>query len=143
MAAIKTIDKIGLKWATVTPQRVGDYEEGVRNPVGNWAAATVAANDAWKQGVQAAVSRDGFSKGVTRAGNAAWQKGAVEKGPTRWSQGVSLGQDAYTTGFAPYREAIARVVLPPGGPRRDPRNLARVKAVVDALIAVKVSRQGA
>ncbi|KKM97798.1 hypothetical protein LCGC14_1164310, partial [marine sediment metagenome] len=45
-------------------------------------------------------------------------------------------------GFTPYQAAISAVVLPPRYARRDPRNLARVKAVVDALIAKKLSIMG-
>lgn len=143
MADIRPIEQIGRKWATVTPARVGDYEAGVRAPVGDWAKNTAAANDSWKAGIQAAVTSNSFSKGVARAGNARWQKGAIEKGPSRWSQGVSISEDAYREGFAPYREAIARVVLPPRGPNRDPRNLLRVNAVVAALVAVKQQRVSA
>jgi len=40
--------------------------------------------------------------------------------------------------FAPFREAIEKVDLGPRFPRRDPRNLERVKRVVDALIKVKI-----
>ena len=78
-----------------------------------------------------------FGKGVTAAGDAAWQKGAQEKGTSRWGAGVALSQDKYRQNFAPYRDAIERVQLPPRGPKRDPRNLKRVEAVNAALIAVK------
>ncbi|GAH64795.1 unnamed protein product, partial [marine sediment metagenome] len=66
----------------------------------------------------------------------------LEKGTARWGPGVSLAQDLYGRNFAPYRDAIERVTLPPRYAKRDPRNLARVKAVVDALIAAKESRLG-
>ncbi|GAI70545.1 unnamed protein product, partial [marine sediment metagenome] len=48
----------------------------------------------------------------------------------------------YARNFAPYRDAIERATLPPRYAKRDPRNLARVKAVVDALIAAKEARLG-
>lgn len=137
MAAIRTVDAIASKWATVTPQRSADYEAGVRDPKTDWAQATRAANDAWKAGIAAAVSKDRFAKGVARSGTAAWQSGSVEKGVPRWGPGVQLAEDKYAAGFAPYREAIARVTLPPRFARRDPRNLLRVAAIVDALRKVK------
>ncbi|KKL20737.1 hypothetical protein LCGC14_2452450, partial [marine sediment metagenome] len=56
--------------------------------------------------------------------------------------GVTVAHGDYAAGFAPYQAAIAAVVLPPRYARRDPRNLARVKAVVDALIAKKLSIMG-
>ena len=137
MAAIATVDRIAAKWATVTPQRAPDYEEGVRNPKADWAQETIKAAPAWESGVQKAVQNKSFSKGVAKAGTSRWQEGALEKGTARWGPGVALAQERYQTGFAPFREAIARVVLPPRGPRRDPRNLERVKAVVDALVKAK------
>lgn len=137
MAAIPGIDRIAAKWATVTPQRSADYEQGVKEPVRDWKAATVASNDAWKAGIQAAMSANSFVKGVDRAGTATWQEGAVSKGVSRWGPGVALAQDKYGSGFSPYRDAISRVTLPPRYARRDPRNLERVRVVVEALKKVK------
>jgi len=36
MAAIRAVDVIGSKWATVTPQRVGEYTAGVQSPRASW-----------------------------------------------------------------------------------------------------------
>ena len=143
MAAIRTVDQIARKWATVTPQRSADYEAGVREPRSDWARSTLAASDAWKAGIQAAIASGSFTKGVSKTGTAGWQAGAVTKGVSRWGPGVSLAQEKYMSAFAPFREAIARVVLPPRFARRDPRNLARVNAVVDALVKAKVGASGA
>lgn len=137
MANIRPIDVIAAKWATVTPQRSGDYEAGVNNPKSSWQANTLASADAWKAGIQQAIQQGSFSKGVNRAGNAGWQDGAVNKGVPRWGQGVALAQEKYQAGFAPYADAIRRTTLPPRYARRDPRNLERVKAIVDALSRVK------
>ena len=52
-----------------------------------------------------------------------------------------VGYDVlYLTGGDPlrFRRNIARVDLGPRYPRRDPRNLQRVKVIVDALVAAKV-----
>lgn len=142
MAEIKSNEAIAEKWARVTPQRTADFEQGVRNPRKDWARATAAAQDAWKLGVQAAIVAGSFLKGVTRAGTAKWQEGAVTKGVARWGPGVALGAEAYRTGFAPYQAAIERVTLPPRFARRDPRNLLRVTAIVEALSAVKKGMGG-
>jgi hypothetical protein len=137
MAEIRSVDVVARKWAAVTPARTGEYEAGVRAPRKDWAAETGAASEAYKQGVTEAIAKDRFRKGVARAGSPKWLKGALEKGTQRWGPGVALAEDAYRQGFAPYREAIANVKLPPRGPRRSPNNLARVNAVVEALIKVK------
>lgn len=142
MAAIRAVDVIAKKWATVTPQRTADYEEGIRNPRKDWKTETAAAADAWKTGVTAAIAGGRFSKGVNRAGTSSWQEASLAKGVQRWGPGVALGEDKYAAGFGPYREAIARVQLPPRFARRDPRNLDRVKAITTALAAVKESLAG-
>lgn len=143
MAAIATSSQIAAKWARVTPLRATDYEDGIRNPRVDWAAATGAASDAWKAEIQQAIAQDSFRKGVAAAGTATWQANAISKGPARWQQGVAAGAGNYESGFAPYRDAIERLTLPPRFAKRDPRNLDRVKAIVDALIKVKTGRAGA
>lgn len=140
MANIRSIDEIGTKWATVTPQRASEFEAGVKNPKADWAAGATAANPAWKEGVTRAVTQDRFVKGIAKAGTAAWQESTLAKGVSRWGPGVALAQNKYETNFAPFREAIARTVLPPRFAKRDPRNLERVKAIVEALIKVKAGQ---
>ncbi|HDZ21441.1 hypothetical protein LCGC14_1159730 [marine sediment metagenome] len=143
MAEIRSASEIAAKWATVTPQRTADYESGVRQPRKDWARATAAAADAWKTGVTEAIAGGRFVKGVNRAGTAVWQAGAIEKGIPRWGQGVQVAQSKYETAFAPYRDAIEGVTLPARFARRDPRNLDRVKAIVDAMNKTKARLAGA
>lgn len=143
MAAIREVSFIAETWATVTPQRAPQYEAGVRAPLRDWKAATMAAADAWKSGVQAAITAGLFSKGVSRAGTATWQEGAITKGPARWGQGVTLARAKYEKAFAPYVAAIKALTLPPRFARRSPQNMARVQAVVDAMIKTKMGLAGA
>lgn len=140
MAFIRSIEQIARKFATVTPGRSEDYRVGVENPRKDWATATANAESAYMDGVQKAITQKRFGKGVKKAGTAAWQEGAVTKGVSRWGPGVALAQDKYARNFAPYRDAIERVQLPPRFARRDPRNLDRVKSVVQALVAAKEAR---
>ncbi|GAI23003.1 unnamed protein product, partial [marine sediment metagenome] len=62
----------------------------------------------------------------------------LKKGPGRFAEGVYIAGPDFEKGFARFHAAIERVDLGPKFPKRDPRNLARVKAVVDALITEKV-----
>lgn len=142
MAAIRSASEIAKKWATVTPQRAGDYEDGIRSPKKDWKSATVDANEAYKTGVQEAIAADRFVKGVNRAGTTTWQEGALLKGVQRWGPGVALAQSKYEQGFAPYVDAIKNTTLPPRFARRDPRNLLRSKAIVDAMVKTKVALSG-
>lgn len=142
MAFIRSIEQIANKFATVTPQRTEDYRIGVQNPRKDWATSTAAAESAYESGVQLAITKKRFGKGVKAAGTETWQRGAVEKGTQRWGPGVAMAKEKYAAKFAPYRDAIERCVLPPRFARRDPRNLDRVKAVVNCLIAAKELRLG-
>ena len=138
MANIRTIEQIATKWATVTPQRTADYEAGVRSPKADWATSTAAAEDSYNAGVQRAIAEKSFAKGVRSAGTEKWQAGAINKGVARWGAGVAMSEANYAAGFAPFRDAIERMTLPPRFARRDPRNLNRVKAVFDAMIKTAI-----
>lgn len=137
MPLVKPVTKIAEKWGRVTPQRATEYEEGVRSPLKDWQKNTIAANDAYKAGIQTSITKDLFSKGVTKAGTAKWQKKAIELGPGRFSQGVSVGQPDYEAGFAPFREVIEKTTLPPRFAKGDPRNIDRVRTMAAALAEAK------
>lgn len=135
---IKNLSAVREKWARVTPMRTEDYKLGVKNPKRDWADETEASEANWKMGIDKAASQGLFKKGVRQAGTGKWEKGALEKGPQRFAEGVMLAESDYEKGFAPYHAAIERADIGPRFPRRDPRNLNRVKAVVDALVAEKL-----
>jgi len=138
MAEIKSLSAIRDKWTRVTPMRTEDYKLGIKNPKRDWEEETLAAKDNWKLGVDQAAAKGLFPKGVKAAGTGKWQEKALKLGPGRFSEGVYIAGPDYERGFAPYREAISRVDLGPKFPRRDPRNIERVKRVVEALITEKV-----
>lgn len=142
MAFIRSIDEISKKWATVTPQRAPDYEAGIRNPRRSWKTATVNAEPAFEDGIRQAISRKSFGKGVSKAGDEKWQRKSLTRGVPNWGPGVADAEGDYNAGFAPYRQAIADVKLPPRYARRDPRNLERVKAIVKALVDKKLQIMG-
>jgi hypothetical protein len=142
MAAIRAVDVIGAKWANVTPARAAEYTAGVQSPRASWSREAQAAQGSWEAGVQASIAAKSFSKGVAKAGDAAWTRGAVEKGASRFGPGVQVAQADYVKGFTPYRNAIAAVSLPPRFARRDPRNLLRVQSIVDAMVATRKSQVG-
>ena len=140
MAEIKSMAAIKEKWTRVTPQRTEDYSKGVANPKRDWAAEAVAAKGNWKAGIDAAAAKDLYAKGVTAAGSAKWKNKALTLGPGRFAEGVFQAGDDYAKSFAPFQAAIAAVDLGPKFPRRDPRNLDRVKRVVTALIEAKIGK---
>lgn len=139
MAEIKSLSDIRDKWTRVTPGRTEDYKLGIANPRRDWEEETLAGKDNWKMGVDQAAAKDLFAKGVSKSGTKKWRDHALQKGPGRFAEGVYIAGPDYESGFKPYHEAIARVDLGPRFPKRDPRNLDRVKRIVDALVAEKVS----
>ncbi len=139
MAAIRSLQEIANKWKTVTPQRSNEYRAGIEAPRKDWAEATAAASDNWANGVQEAAASGAFGRGVSAAGTDKWRRGALLKGVSRWGPGVQIAENDYAKGFGPYRDAISNLTLPARFARRDPRNLERVRAVVDAMIATKKS----
>lgn len=134
MAGIRSIERIAKKWATVTPSRTEDYRAGIESPRKDWETATAAAEDSYQAGVTQGIAEKRFGKGVRAAGTEKWQKNAVDKGTQRWGPGVAMAESQFAAGFGPIRDAIERVTLPPRYARRDPRNLNRVKAIVDAVV---------
>jgi hypothetical protein len=133
MANVKDTGRIAAKWARVTPQRSEDYMLGVQQPRTPWAQAAKAAEDRYKSGVTEAANRGAFGKGVTAAGDQKWQQKSLAKGPSRFAEGVALSGPDYQAGVQPYIDTIAATVLPPRGPKGDPRNLQRVAAIATAL----------
>jgi len=133
MAAIRPIDTITEKFITVTPGRATQYKQGVENPLRDREQNAIAEEETYKRGVTEAANKGMYGKGVKKAGTRKWQKGASQKGPTRFSEGVMLSKDAYKAGFAPYAEEIAKIELPPRGPKGDPNNIQRVAVIARAL----------
>lgn len=138
MPAIRSSSEIARKWADVTPRRDADYKAGVSAPMRDWATEAAAAEDRYEAGVQDAISRRAFGKGVGEAGSAKWRKGALEKGVNRWGPGVRVAQPDFEKGFAPYRDVIESTSLPPRRRTGDPANIERVAALAAALHARKV-----
>lgn len=138
MAEIKSLSAIRDKWQRVTPGRTEDYKLGIQHPRRDWAEEAKAGKDNWKLGVDAAHNQNLYEKGVDEAGTGKWRERSLKKGPGRFAEGVYMAGPDYEKGFAPYREAIAAVDLGPRFPKRDPRNLDRVRRIVEALIERKV-----
>jgi len=139
MADIKPLGQIADKWKRVTPQRTQDYEQGVQQPRRDWAQSTANASDRYKEGIQSAINRGAFAKGVTNAGSGKWQEKTLAKGPNRFAEGVAQSGGDYEDGFAPYHQVISSTTLPPRFPTGDDRNIQRVSVLNKALRKKKES----
>lgn len=135
---LKSISEITSKWMRRAAASGPDYEAGLRSPKTDWASETKAAEGAFEAGIQDAISRKAFGKGVNDAGTEKWQRKALAVGPARYPSGVAAAEGDFNSGFGPYRDAIERIVLPTRGRRGDPANIERVRAIADALHRQKV-----
>jgi len=138
MAKIRTLAKITDKYGRVTPAKGRELEAGLKDPKKVWVEEAAAAGDAWRGGVEGAIARDGFVKGVTEAGQAAYIEPALKLGVGRYRSGVEFGTPKYGKKFAPYRDVIEGTTLPPRGPVGDPANIDRVRMMAAALHEAKI-----
>jgi hypothetical protein len=138
MAEVKSGARIQEKYTRVTPQRSEDYKLGVQSPRRSWSKSAAGAAQSYKDGVTAAAAQGRFEKGVNAAGDAKWQTKALEKGPGRFSEGTMLAGPDYLKGVQPYLDTIAATAMPVRFPKGDPRNIARVQVLNQALRKKKI-----
>lgn len=140
MPKVKSAAEIAAKYVRVASTRQADYESGVRDTDVDWETATAASREAYEQGVQEAIARGAFSSGVAKAGNQKWREKSTKVGAGRWGPGVREAEADMAAGIAPFLEVIERTVLPPRGPRGDPRNLERAAVMAKALSDARRNR---
>jgi hypothetical protein len=142
MPAIKDISTIAAKWAVVAGRSGDAYQEGVEAPRKDWKSATQAATANWEAGTQQAITRKSFRAGVDKSSTETWKRGAIDKGVSRYTVGVTLSADKYQRGFQPYAETIKATTLPERYPKGDSRNINRVSIMSKALHDKKLSLLG-
>ena len=142
MAGIKPMEQNSDKWVRRASAAGGDYQTGIQNPRKSWAAASSEAESNYKTGVTAAANAGRYGKGVKAAGDEKWRVNATKKGPGRFAEGVAIGKDEWSKGFAPYHSAISAITLPPRGPKGAAQNIQRVAAIATTLRALKEKAGG-
>lgn len=134
---VPSADKIAKKWARVTPERIEDYEDGVRHPMKDWETETSEAEDRYEAGIKDAITRKAFGKGVKKVGTAKQKSATILKGIPRWPEGVRGAEDDMKKGMEPVVSVLEDLELPKRYPTGDPRNIERVKAIQQALHKLK------
>lgn len=142
MAAIKPIEQSAEKFTRRASAAGPDYLAGVQSPRVAWQAAAAAADQTYRTAVTQAAGRGAYAAGVRQAGDARWQRGATQKGPGRFAEGVQLAQGDWVAGFQPYQAAIAATQLPARGPRGTAANNQRSVAIQTALAQLRIRRTG-
>lgn len=115
-----------------------DYARGVAGSGQAWAQNTAAAADTYNAGVQEAISRGAFQKGVQAAGPSRYEERASGVGAQRYPQGVASSGDRYSGAVQPYLQTLASLTLSPRRPKGDPANYQRSQQVGEALRRRKI-----
>ncbi len=128
------------KFVTRAGAAAQDYGAGAESTTKDQAAAAVAAAGNYAAGVQAAIGRGAFQKGLQASGKSGWLKGIKEKGVNRFAEGVASGADKYVQNSSKYDSARGAAASLPRGPKGSPGNFARSQAVGTALRKAKVGQ---
>ena len=115
-----------------------DYLEGVRGAGASWQRQTEAGAANYASGVQEAIGRNAFQKGVSAAGAAKFEQRATTVGARRFPEGISEAGGAFAEGIAPYLDVLRGLTLEPRRPKGDPANWRRSEQVGLALRRRKV-----
>ena len=110
-----------------------DYQAGVQAAAQDWQTNTAGSAENYAAGVQDAIGRGAFAKGVAKAGGSKYAQKAGTIGARRFPEGVREAGPDFEAGVTPYLQTIAALTLPPRRPKGDPANFARVQAVGEAL----------
>ena len=130
---MKSAAQSSKKWVEKSGQSAGDYKDGVLNTTKDQAAAAIAAAADYASGVQAAITRGAFAKGLQKSGKSKWQQNSAEKGANRFGEGVANAENEYVQGSSAYDGARAAASSMPRGPKGSEQRYARSKAVGQAL----------
>jgi len=143
MVKIKSLDEIKRRYAesaTIIPAR---YKRAIGEVVG-WkdAATSDDAEELYAAKVSEAVTAKRRQKALLLVSEADWKARARDIGGAIIGTKVSKSVDKHAKAFAPYREAIAGVELPPKtiDPMANIDN--RLKAVVSALVEKRKELKG-
>ena len=137
---MKTAQQVAEKYASRASAASTDYVSGVETTTKDQAARAIASAEIHKQATMAALNEGRYAKGLQKAGNQAWKDGVRKKGGGRYSEGVATASGKYAANSAAYDGARGAAASLPRGLKGSETNLARVKAVVGALRAVKAGK---
>lgn len=115
-----------------------DYAAGVAGASNDWQQKTAASADTYNAGVQEAISRGAFARGINSAAASKYQTRSSGVGAQRFPQGIAQAGPEWETNTAPFLQTLSSLTLSPRRPKGDPGNLIRVQEVTQALRRRKV-----
>ncbi|OLC20193.1 MAG: hypothetical protein AUH33_04170 [Chloroflexi bacterium 13_1_40CM_68_21] len=136
---VPPLASVAAKWRRRVEGASEDFKLGVQQKGGRWQAATDAASSSFKTAVSAGDIEARFKAGVSKAGNAKYQRRATTVGPDRYAAAAPVAEPDFSAGIGPFLAAIGSVDLPARGPRGAAQNYNRVKPIGDALNKLRTS----
>lgn len=130
------------KYKQNTANAVPAYKAGIQSPKQSQSGAAVASADVWQAAVTSGNAKAAYKSGLTKAGDAAWSAGALQKGADRYPVGTAFAAPKWQTNVQPYLQIISGFNLPPKGIRGAAQNWQRSQALGLALHAAKVAAKG-
>lgn len=135
---MKTAQQSAQKFVDRAGAASQDFVQGAEQTTKDQSAAAIAAAPNYAAGVQAAITRGAYAKGLQQSGKAGWLKGIREKGANRFAEGVATGAGKYAANSGKYDGARSAADSLPRGPKGSEANFARAKAVGLALRKAKI-----
>lgn len=125
------------KYVTRASAAQGDYKSGVESAGADWEANAKAGEPNYEAGVQEAIGKKRYGRGISAAGSGKYVANASNLGTQRYVPGVQNAKEAWVRGFGPVADKIKSLNLPPKGPRRSPQNQQRANMVALELGKLK------
>ena len=138
MVVVPSPDKVVDKWQRKASAATEDYRAGVETPRRSWKEAVLAAADAYYAALQNVINQDLWRKALAGISEDEWKRKAIELGVRRYADGVRANADKYAKKMSKVLAILKELTLPPRGPRGDPKNLDRVRVIMEALHKAKI-----
>lgn len=141
MIKVKDAAAAAAKFKTRAAAASPDYAAGVKDSGEAWKSGAAASAENYNAGVQAAIGRGAFAKGIQAAGSEKYVRNASGIGARRFSEGVANAEGDFAKGVTPYLDAMRNFTFAtPRRPKGDPSNWTRSQELGQRLRALKTGQ---
>lgn len=113
------------------------YGRGTQGKGQRWASGAAGSEANWAAGVQDAIGKKSFSRGVSDAGAGSYEAGVSRKGVLNWPTGMQMAGDEYTRKTQKFAALWNQPLPTPRGTRRSAANKQRMAQNVDRFEKAK------
>lgn len=116
-----------------------EYVQKAAAAANDWHVNTSASETNYERGVQEAIGRKAFARGVANAGPQAYSTAISTSAGSRFSDGISKAGAKWQKGFGQIAAKVQGIDIGPRGITGSPENKQRAAAMADAFRAAKLS----